>query len=253
MATIPVGGPSRRWDPRTDRKAYMVWMGLVVAAVLGGFGFDFARYLGETPPPPLIMHLHGAVYVSWLGLVVAQITLVEKGDIRLHRSLGWATAAVALIMVPLGLTAAFVDEARRLHHPDSDPQFLALEFEEMIAFSAFIVAGLLLRRDPATHKRLMILSAVAISDAGFARIWLNEIKVAPAGLFGWWIQYFWGIALILIAMIAWDLWRRRLVHPAIWAGALLLIGGEIVTTVLQFSLGWKALMTTAVTAWGYTG
>ena len=194
-----------------------------------------------------------SVYAAWLFLVVAQIALVEKGDIRLHRWLGWATAVVALVMVPLGIAAAFVDEARRLHHPDSDPQFLALEFEEMVAFSAFTIAGLLLRRDPASHKRLMILSAVAISDAGFARIWLNGIKIAPPGPFGFWIQYFWGIALMLVAMIAWDLWRRRRVHPAVLAGAALLIGGEIVTSLLQFSPAWKTLMTTAVTAWGYTG
>ena len=201
MVSTSDGKAPRRWDPRSDRKAYIVWMAVVIAAIVGGFGIDFARYLGESPPPPLIMHLHGAVYVAWLGLVVAQIALVEKGDLRTHRWLGWATAAVALVMVPLGLTAAFVDEARRLHHPDSDPQFLALEFEEMVAFSAFTIGGLLLRKDPAAHKRLMILSAVAISDAGFARIWLNGIKIAPPGMFGWWIQYFWGIALMLASSV----------------------------------------------------
>ena len=94
------------------------------------------------------------------------------------------------------------------------PQFLALEFEEMFAFSAFIIAGLLWRKDPAAHKRLMILSAVAISDAGFARIWLIGIKVTPPGLLGWWVQYYWGIALLLVSMIAWDLWRRRRIYPS---------------------------------------
>ncbi len=251
--TTSEGGAPRRWDPRTDRKAYIVWMGVVVAAVIAGFGVDFGRYLGERPPPPLIMHLHGAVYVAWLLLVVGQIFLVEKGDIRLHKWLGWATAIVSAIMVPLGLTAAFVDEARRLGQPGSDPQFLALEFEEMIAFSTFIVAGLLLRRDPASHKRLMILSAVAISDAGFARVWLNEFKIVPPGPFGFWIQYFWGIALMLIAMIGWDLYRRRRAHPTVLAGAAFLIGAEAVVSILQFSPGWTAFMTAAVRAWRYTG
>ena len=46
----------------------------------------------------------------------------------------------------------------------------------------------------------MILSAVAIADAGFARIWLVGIKKEIPGLFGWWLQYYWGIFLILVAI-----------------------------------------------------
>ena len=241
------------WDPRADRKAYVVWMALVWFGMLAGFGLDFTRYLAERPAPPLFLHIHAAVYVVWLCLVTAQIFLVETGNVRLHRSLGWATAILSAIMVPLGLAAAFVAEARVVGQPDADPQFLALEFEEMFAFSAFIIAGLLFRRDPAAHKRLMILSAVAISDAGFARMWLNGIKTTLPGPFGWWLQYFWGIALLLIAMAAWDLWRRRRIHPTLIAGAALLIGGEIVTTILFFSPGWKSLMAAAVKAWGYAG
>ena len=83
------------------------------------------------------------IYVVWLILVSVQIFLVQTGDIRLHMRLGWATAIVSAAMVPLGLVAALVDQARQVGHPDYTPQFLALEFEEMFAFSTFIIAGLL--------------------------------------------------------------------------------------------------------------
>jgi hypothetical protein len=121
--------------PRTDRNVYVVWMAIIWAAMLGGFGLDFMRYMHETPPPPIILHIHAAVYVIWLILVSVQIFLVQTGDIRLHMRLGWATAIVSAAMVPLGLVAALVDQARQVGHPDYAPQFLALEFEEMFAFS----------------------------------------------------------------------------------------------------------------------
>jgi hypothetical protein len=114
-------------------------------------------------------------------------------------------------------------------------------------------AGVIFRRSPAAHKRLMILSAVAISDAGFARIWLIGIKTEIPGLFGWWLQYFWGIFLILVAMGVWDLWRRRRIHPAVLFGAALLWAGEIVTTILNFSPAWREIMVRLVNAWGYAG
>jgi hypothetical protein len=124
-------------------------MAIVWAAIVGGFGLDFLRYMHESPPPPIILHFHAAVFVLWLVLVSVQIFLVETGDIRLHRRLGWAIAIFSAAMVPLGLAAALVDQARQVGHLDYAPQFLSLEFEEMFAFSAFIAAGLLTRRNPA--------------------------------------------------------------------------------------------------------
>lgn len=243
----------RAWPPSSDRKAYIVWMAAVWVAVLSGFGLDFVRYLGERPAPPLILHLHGAVFVAWMALVSTQIFLVEASKVKLHRQLGWWTVAVSAVMVPLGLVAAMVDQARSVGHPDYAPQFLALEFEEMFAFSTCMIAGVLTRKDAAAHKRWMILTAVAISDAGFARIGLNGLKLNLPGPFGWWLTYFWGIALLLIAMIAWDLWRRRRVHKAVIAGAAVLWGGQIVATTLDFSPAWKTAMIALVKWWGYTG
>jgi len=241
------------WSPSSDRKIYALWIGLVWAAVLAGFGLDVVRYLGEAPPPPVILHVHAAVYVLWLGLVSLQILLVETGKLRRHKQLGWWTVAVSVVMVPLGLAAALVDQARQVTHPDFAPQFLALEFEEMITFSVFMAAGVIYRRNPAAHKRLMVLSAVAISDAGFARIWLLGIKTEIPGLFGWWLTYFWGIFLLLVAMGAWDLWRRRRIHPAVLFGAALLWTGEIIATRLNFSPTWHDWMVRLVDAWGYAG
>ncbi len=253
MTATDVTAPVRTWDPRSDRKAYIVWLSVVWVAIALGFGLDGVRYLKETPPPPFILNLHAAVYVAWLCLVSTQILLVEGGKVKLHKQLGWWTAGLSALMVPLGLTAALVDKARLFGQPSADLPFLSLEFEEMFAFTTFVVTGLLWRKNLAAHKRLMILAAVSMSDAGFARFWQIVIKVAPPGPFGWWLQSFWGIALLLVAMAGWDLWRRRRIHPALLFGAAVLLGGEIVATALYFTPGWGVLMTKLVQAWGYKG
>jgi len=114
---------------------------VVWAAILAGFGLDFARYMGEAPAPPFILDIHAAVFVLWLGLFALQILWVETGKLRRHKQLGWLTVAVSAVMVPLGLTAALVDQVRQIAHPDYAPRFLALEFEEMFAFPVFMTAG----------------------------------------------------------------------------------------------------------------
>jgi len=242
-----------RWSPASDRKIYGVWLAVVWTAVLAGFGMALSRYLGETPSAPFILHFHAAIYVLWLGLVTAQILWIETGNVRRHIRFGWLTLAVSVLMVPLGLVAALVDQVRQVGHVDYAPQFLALEFEEMIAFSVFMTAGIVFRLNPAAHKRLMLLAAIAISDAGFARIWLIGIKIELPGLFGWWLQYFWGIFVLLVAMGIWDLWRWRRIHPAVLFGAALLWTGEIIVSVLNFSPAWREAMVRLVDVWGYAG
>jgi hypothetical protein len=56
------------WSPASDRKIDVVWIGVVWVAILAGFGMDFARYQGESPSPPFILHFHAAVFVLWLAL-----------------------------------------------------------------------------------------------------------------------------------------------------------------------------------------
>jgi hypothetical protein len=48
MSTSAAGGTAVwTWDPRSDRKAYLAWIGFIWAAILLGFGLDFTRYVGE--------------------------------------------------------------------------------------------------------------------------------------------------------------------------------------------------------------
>jgi hypothetical protein len=83
------------WSPASDRGIYGFWIAVVWAAMLGGFGLDFARYMGETPPPPFILHFHAAVYVFWLGLVTCQILWIETGNPPAHRHGGVGSMASA--------------------------------------------------------------------------------------------------------------------------------------------------------------
>jgi hypothetical protein len=243
--------PPRR-PAATDRGIYIVWIAVIWAVMICGFSLDLGRFKAE-PAPSFLLHVHAAVYVLWLALVTSQIALVETGNIARHRTLGWAMAILAVGMVPLGLAAALVDQARQAGSENYTPQFLGLEFEELIAFSVFLIAGIALRRDPAAHKRLMMLSVVAISDAGSSRLWIVAFKLNLPGVFGWWLKYCWGVALMLALMAAWDTWKHRRVHPAILAGGVFLLIGQGIAAELFFSPSWSAMMAALVKAWGYRG
>ncbi|MFX4593064.1 hypothetical protein ABTB06_19915, partial [Acinetobacter baumannii] len=71
--------------------------------------------------------------------------------------------------------------------------------------------------------------------------------------FGFWLNFFWANAAMVILMMAWDVWRHGRVHPALLAGGALLATGEALAVWGQFSPAWHATAASLVTAWGWTG
>ncbi|MBS0410134.1 MAG: hypothetical protein JSR86_09480 [Proteobacteria bacterium] len=238
---------------RADRNITLVWILAIWAFALFGFGADFGRFAHEQPAPPLALTLHGLISVAWLGLVTTQVVSAETANMRLHRRLGWAVVSLSALMVPLGIVAAMVDMARQVGHPDFAPQFLGEEFQDVIAFAICTAAGVATRKIRADHSRFMVLAAAALADVGPGRIATNLVSATPASPLAVWATYYWGTALVLVGMLAWDTIRHGRPQRATMLGAGLLWGGEAIASVLYFTPAWKAAMAGLVRAWGWAG
>lgn len=253
----PIG---KGWKAGPDRRIYVVWMAFVWAGMLAGFLPDLGRFRAEAPPPPFVLNLHGVVFTLWLLMVTVQIALAETGRAALHKQLGWWTAGLAALLVPLGVAASMVDMVRETAPGHNDPlslsaqpQFLGLEFASMLVFAVLLTLAIRMRRDLSAHKRLMILLLVSVLDPGTARAFANFVPWHPGGMAGWWLSYFWGNATLVLAMMGWDKWRHGRVHPALLYGAAILAAGEITAVYLEFAPWWHDVSSALTKAWGWAG
>jgi len=146
-----------------------------------------------------------------------------------------------------------VDMARETAFTPYEPQFLGLEFQEMVVFAILLWLAVRMRWDLAAHKRLMILLAISILDPGTARAYGFFSPLQLVGPLGFWLHYFWGNAAMVLAMMGWDLWRHGRIHPALLTGGAMLAAGEAVAVALQFSPWWHDVATRLVISWGWTG
>src|SRR5580698_8212856 len=94
------------WSAREDRKASAVWLGILWAGMIAGFGVDFPGYLRKNPPAPVLVHVHAAVFTVWMLLLTAQVLLVLRDRVALHRKLGVFLVGWACVMAVLGPWAA---------------------------------------------------------------------------------------------------------------------------------------------------
>ena len=90
---------------------------------------------------PLAVHIHAAVYVSWLILLTIQTVLIGRGSVALHRRLGWFGAGLAVLVVLMGLVATYVVENMMLGTPKSDPAFISTLLVDVLNFASLCMAG----------------------------------------------------------------------------------------------------------------
>src|ERR1700716_4029652 len=109
---------------------------LILTTVFVGFGRTyFLAGVFRAPLPALIIHIHGAVFSSWILLLIAQISLVSAGRVDIHRRLGLVGFGLACLMVTLGVLAGTNALARNFSPPGSpfDPKtFYAIPITDMV-------------------------------------------------------------------------------------------------------------------------
>jgi hypothetical protein len=213
-----------------------------------GFGLDIPRYLHEKPAPPMSLHVHAAVFSVWMLLLTAQVLLVLRDRVAWHRKLGWFVAGWACLMAVMGPWAAMASQARILNTPYEISQFLSVNLGDIVGFLVLLPWGIALRRNPAAHRRMMILATISLADPGFSRfsgfLWPTE----PHSVLLWFFYIFYGNVLLIVLMAGWDWWRGRLVRSFVAAAAGLL-AAEWVATLLYFWGPWKTATHGWVEAW----
>lgn len=216
--------------------------------MFAGFGVDIARFAHENPPAPKVIYVHATIFIVWLLLLTAQVTLVLGDRIGWHRKLGWLAAGWACLMAVFGPWAAMASEAVNLHNPSViDPPFLSVNIVDIAGFLALLAWGFALRKNPAAHKRMMILATVSLADPGFSRF-TGWLMAEPHSVLPWFLWTFYGNALMILLMVAWDAWKGRLMRSFV-IGATGLLAGEFVASFLYFNGPWKVLTTGWVVAW----
>src|SRR5947208_16025690 len=115
---------------------------LILATVFVGFARTyFLAGVFRAPLPSVIIHIHGAVFASWILLLIAQISLVSAGRVDIHRRLGLVGFGLASLMIVMGILAASNSLARGFAPPgsDLDPKtFYAIPIGDMLIFSTLV-------------------------------------------------------------------------------------------------------------------
>ena len=185
---------------RSDDIFFLSMALLMLVIVVTGFAQSyFLAGMFRAKLPSVLVHIHGALFVSWIFLLAIQATLVTLRNVKLHMTLGVLGFVLPPLMVIAGILTLFGAVRRGLI--DIPPEILlAGDLENLLIFVVLVCWGLLARRQGAFHKRLMILGTMALMGPAIDR-WGFGLNVTI------------GVILVLpLLVLVYDLSSLRRVH-----------------------------------------
>ena len=215
---------------------YTIMAASLLAVVVAGFFPGAFLRDGGVLALPALLHVHGAVFVGWFLLLVAQASLVRSGNIAMHRRLGASSVMLALAIVVLGyfvIRGAYLRPDWSIAGLDRSTS-VVFPFTDIVNFVIAYSLALWHRRNAQAHKRLMLLSALLMIDPAVARLvgWLG--LPVPAIL---------AIELAFFAaIIVYDVRTRRRPHWATMLGLGLYVAALVAKFTIAHSSGWANLV-----------
>jgi hypothetical protein len=228
QATRPIG--------RVRSRAYLALALFMAALVVVGFWPTyFGRLLRGDVARPLVVQLHGIVFVGWMALLVAQVALVVRGRTDLHRRVGRLGIAYGWLVLTMGVVVGIAAPVMHVSAGewtrDRGAGFLLVTLGDVVLFGALFGAAVAYRSRPDVHKRLMLAATTALLFAAVGRM---EFIIASPALLGLvWLSP-------MLIGIAHDWVTRRRVHLAYLIGtALLFLGATRI--MFEQSAAWLSI------------
>lgn len=216
MATVSDTAPDQA--VRGNTRFFTIMAFVMSFVIVAGFSVQLA--MGRSSfDVPLPYHLHGLIFMSWIGIYCAQHVTASAGNWSLHAKFGKLAYLWLPSMVIMG-TVIMVVVARRTGGPFffHVSEFLWSNTMLVWLFGGLTFWALRRRRYTGWHRRLMLCGMAILTGPGLGRLLPLPLMIPNA----WLITTLCTMIFPVIGMIA-DKRSHGRVHPAYWWGLSLYI------------------------------
>jgi hypothetical protein len=223
-----------------DRRLFMAAAIAFPLVVLAGFGrtYYFKGYFDVPPLASALVHIHGLLMTTWVGLFMAQVWFISSKRVRVHQRLGYGGIGLAILILAAGYVTAL--RAAKYGAASTPPgvspmAFLIVPLFDLLMFAILFGAAVYYRKKPAAHKSLMLLTAVNFLPPAVARIPIAALQaLGPLWFFGF-------PTVVTLVCLGLESWRYRRLNRVFLVGTLLLIASYILRLMIMGTSTWMEI------------
>ncbi len=144
---------------------------LIMIGIQWGFYQSYTSQFPTFENATTVIHIHGALLMIWLSLLVLQPMLIYYKKVKLHRSIGKSAYVLGpLIIISMFLVGKGSYWRGIAVFPETDMlAALALDTRGLFSFAIFWALAMSYRKVPAAHMRYMIATGILGIGPGIGR------------------------------------------------------------------------------------
>jgi hypothetical protein len=173
--------------------------------------------MSGTADRPWVVHLHAAVFVGWVLLLVGQAALATAGRAHLHRQIGSAGMLYGAFVFLIGVLVSIGGPALRVRAGEFPVEVggmvAVLSLADLLLFGIFLAFAFGYRSRPHLHKQWIIAATAALGGAAVGRV----LKTDSLEYLLVWLSPV--LAMLVIDVVS----RRKLTVVPFVSGALIVI------------------------------
>lgn len=144
---------------------------LIIIGVQWGFYYSYTSQFPTFENATPVIHIHGALLMTWLSLLVVQPMLIYFKKARLHRTIG----KVSFVLGPLIIISLFLVgrggywRSVGIFPENENLAVMALDIRGLVSFAIFWALAMAYRKTPTAHMRYMIATGILAIGPGVGR------------------------------------------------------------------------------------
>ncbi len=149
-----------------------IFIFLILIGVQWGFYKPYTSQFPHFKSSTLLIHIHGALLMIWMLLLIVQPLLIQSGRANLHRSIGktaWVLGPLIIIFLFLIGRGGYI-RGIEAKVPEHDMlSFIVLDLRGFLSFAIFWSLAMITRKTSDSHMRYMIATGILAIGPGIGR------------------------------------------------------------------------------------
>lgn len=211
-----------------------------IIAILVGFSKTFIiPIISGTKTWPWAIYAHAGFVFGWVLIFLTQSLLIQSKKYNTHISIGRWAALIAVGAAVSIIPASLYQVERELKEGLGQTAISSIvgSLASAIMFLTLVILGIVNRKRPQVHKRLMLLATILLIWPAWFR-WRHYFPSVERPDI--WFAVVLADSLIIVAFI-WDWLRNKRIHPALLCGGFFIIAENVIEIVLFDSSGWRII------------